>query len=907
MKTLKKLSVVFLALIVFGICLPSSFACGETTAVFVYHKAKPATCTEGGYGEYWECDGNYYADSKGTVKLEGIPYTDPAGHRLSDWEYSGEGKHSRHCLRSGCDYSENGDCRGGTASCTDKAICTDCGAAYGTLAHEYALVASADGKHFGRCVKCGFETAETDCSYTEEKADKALLVNVNGKCTDKAVFYKACECGNHGSETYNSDVTLGDIGVGHDYGALADNVTTEPTSKAAGSVESHCSVCNESVELEIPALNDTDYTVTTYITAQYSSTSTYATAFKDGQWSAIGINEAATDGAKKYIFTETRSANWLGSYAYGVSSNAASAPGYSGTYPTPLSVWDIENWISGANGTPADGMRTLTGGALQFSPDTENRINGVGCMVLYDGSTSKPYSTSLLMRNRSGSATDPLSNGKRVDLEFMFRARTNNDKSLDKVEVKEFVIGLYGASAYVWKKSTNQRAPFILRYNGAAKKFEIYRSTSSTRTLTWEGDASKYDFFDYTKLSFGISKSADGNQWTVELRVNNELVPLRMTESNSSYAVASAEGYAIGKYSDAFSNGGNFSIYCGTSTTCALTIPSYVNRDGLQGGDKIYLYDEGNVPFDADGDTREFVFLTPYPAPVVEGQKNSAVIVMAGGGYNHISNSTDPEGDKNPDGKDYGRGVNNEGNQKEASAIAKWYNARGINVYVLNYRTAVTVLGTSVYREAMSDVLRAVRYLRYNADLLGINADKIAVQGGSAAGHLAAMALTCYDWNDNPEKYGYTPDENYVADEIDAVSAKPDAGVLAYPVITFENSTNAVHTGSRSKFLGSLSSSYYPVYSADKQVTSETSPAFIWAHKNDSSVNSKNTELMRDALDKNGVKNECHIFDDNGYKTHGIGAAFDDPNVVGESYVGKLKEAERWPVLATEFLKSLGF
>ena len=904
MKILKKASLAFALLLVFCVCASASFACGES-ADLVYRKARPATCTERGCEEYWERDGKYYSDANGTNELGGIPYTEPAGHRLSEWEYDGDGKHSRRCLRGGCDYAESGDCSGGTASCTEKAICDDCGAAYGPFAHEYELVA-ADGKHYGACVKCGYETVAVDCEYDLEKTDKALLANVDGKCTDAAVFYKSCECGNHGGETFASDKTLGDMGVGHAYDAPGE-VAVEPSSSAAGAVNSYCTVCDESVRLEIPVLNDVNYTVASYTYAQFSSTSTYATAYKDGEWSPIGIDESAADGATKYIFTETRPANWLGSYAYGVSSNAASEPGYSGTYPTPLSAWDIDNWISGKNGSPASGMRTLTGGALQFSPDTENRINGVGCMVLYDSSTSKPYSTSLLMRNRSGSATDPLSNGKSLDLEFLFRARTNNDESLDSVADKEFVIGLYGASAYVWKESTNMKAPFLLRYNGAARKFEVYRSSSSTRTLVWEGDASGYDFFDYTKISFGISKSADGNRWTVEFRVNGDLVPLRIVENGGGYAVSSPDGYAIGNYSDTYSNGGNFSIYCGTGTTCALTVPSYVRRDGLQGGEKMYLYDEGNVPFDADGDTRDFVFLTPYPAPAVEGRKSGAVIVMAGGGYNHISNSTDPAGDKNPEGKDYGRGVNNDGNQKEASAIAKWYNARGINVYVLNYRTAVTVLGDSVYREAMSDVLRAVRYLRYNADALGIDADKIAVQGGSAAGHLAAMALTAYDWNDNPGKYGYTPDGNYVSDEIDAVSAKPDAGVLAYPVITFESSTGAVHTGSRSKFLENLSSSYYPVYSADRQVTGETSPTFLWAHKNDSSVNSKNTELMRDALTDNGVRNECHIFNDNGYGTHGIGAAFDDPNVAGASYVGKLKEAERWPTLAAEFLKSLGF
>ena len=69
----------------------------------------------------------------------------------------------------------------------------------------------------------------------------------------------------------------------------------------------------------------------------------------------------------------------------------------------------------------------------------------------------------------------------------------------------------------------------------------------------------------------------------------------------------------------------------------------------------------------------------------------------------------------------------------------------------------------------------------------------------------------------------------------------------------------------------------------------------MWCNENDGTVPSKNTKAMRDALTAANVKNETHIFDDNGTTEHGVGIA--------ESF----EEAKAWTSLATAFLKSLGF
>ena len=289
--------------------------------------------------------------------------------------------------------------------------------------------------------------------------------------------------------------------------------------------------------------------------------------------------------------------------------------------------------------------------------------------------------------------------------------------------------------------------------------------------------------------------------------------------------------------------------------------------------DKIYLWEEGNVPYDKDGDCRDFCFITPYLAPYPTG---GAVVVFPGGGYGHLSNST-----SNAAG--YGQGVDNEGDQKESSSIASWYNAAGISVFVVNYRTkAVDV--TVDYRHILSDASRAVRFVRYHAREYYLDVNKIAVQGYSAGGHLAATLLTDGEWT--------VDDESYTPDETDRVSAKPDAGVLCYSVLSFRD--GLTHKNTRKNFTGG-DETLYGRFSPIERVTSKTPPCFLWCHEKDAVCNSENTYAIAAALDKAGVYNEWHVYDDNGTTAHGIGVAQD------------YEEAREWPTLATAFLKNLSF
>lgn len=52
-------------------------------------------------------------------------------HTFSDWQSDGNDQHFRHCTIAGCTAKEEAACSGGNATCTAKAVCTVCGAAYG--------------------------------------------------------------------------------------------------------------------------------------------------------------------------------------------------------------------------------------------------------------------------------------------------------------------------------------------------------------------------------------------------------------------------------------------------------------------------------------------------------------------------------------------------------------------------------------------------------------------------------------------------------------------------------------------------------------------------------------------------------------------------------------------------------
>ncbi|WP_373230078.1 alpha/beta hydrolase [Cohnella sp.] len=244
----------------------------------------------------------------------------------------------------------------------------------------------------------------------------------------------------------------------------------------------------------------------------------------------------------------------------------------------------------------------------------------------------------------------------------------------------------------------------------------------------------------------------------------------------------------------------------------------------------IELWPEGAPRAEGNND-EDIPALTAYP---VDGDGRGAVIVCPGGGY--------------------GARANHEG-----EPIALWLNSIGIHAFVLRYRVA-----PYRYPCALTDVQRAVRYVRHNAADYGINKNKIGVLGFSAGGHLTASIGTQYD-SGNPE----------AKDEIDRQSCRPDAIILCYPVITMK--PPYYHQGSMLNLLGPApDQELVERMSCEGQVTADTPPTFLWHTSDDGAVPVENSMLFASALRRAGVPFDLHVYEKG---RHGLGMAEEDEHV----------------------------
>ncbi len=226
-------------------------------------------------------------------------------------------------------------------------------------------------------------------------------------------------------------------------------------------------------------------------------------------------------------------------------------------------------------------------------------------------------------------------------------------------------------------------------------------------------------------------------------------------------------------------------------------------------------------------------------------ESKGAVIVFPGGGY-------------------CGRAVH------EGDLIGKWLQKNGITAFVVEYRVA-----PYKHPAEISDAMRAVKYVRFYAEKYGIDRDKIAVMGFSAGGHLAGSVSVHYD----KDMYEDT-------DRIDQESAKPDASIFCYSVIDMGEYR---HDGSRNDLLGRIvTENMKDFMSLHKQINSETPEAFIWHTSTDDVVPVMNSLLYAEALSKENIPCEMHIYPMGG---HGLGLAEDAPYIAkwGDNLLDWLK------------------
>ncbi|MEM9984063.1 MAG: alpha/beta hydrolase [Bacteroidota bacterium] len=188
---------------------------------------------------------------------------------------------------------------------------------------------------------------------------------------------------------------------------------------------------------------------------------------------------------------------------------------------------------------------------------------------------------------------------------------------------------------------------------------------------------------------------------------------------------------------------------------------------------------------------------------------------------------------------------------KEGYALAQWFNEQGITAFVLKYRLPVDGHRQRQY-VPLQDAQRAMRYLRAEAQTYRIDPRNIGVMGASAGGHLAASLSVHHGWR------VYEP-----RDERDSLTARPDFTVLMYPVISFSDSLGLAHRGSRRNLLGPAASpARQDSFSLERQVSSQTPPAFLFHAQTDSTVLYQNSVVYAKALEKAGVPHLLKLYPD---------------------------------------------
>lgn len=225
-----------------------------------------------------------------------------------------------------------------------------------------------------------------------------------------------------------------------------------------------------------------------------------------------------------------------------------------------------------------------------------------------------------------------------------------------------------------------------------------------------------------------------------------------------------------------------------------------------------------------------------------------AVLILPGGGYEQCS-------------------------EREGDPVAVQFLQAGYHAFVLTY----TVSPAPLRWQPMMDAAGAILHLRRNATKLRIDPARIAVCGFSAGGHLAGSTAILWDAPAVQQALG-----------ISGTEARPNAVILAYPVIT---AGTFAHKGSFENLVGS-DEMLRSTFSLENQVKEGLPPFFIWHTVDDETVPVQNSLLLTEALTKHHVPYELHLF---AHGVHGSSICTKEVNTPNP-------HAAAWIDLCTEWL-----
>ena len=215
--------------------------------------------------------------------------------------------------------------------------------------------------------------------------------------------------------------------------------------------------------------------------------------------------------------------------------------------------------------------------------------------------------------------------------------------------------------------------------------------------------------------------------------------------------------------------------------------------------------------------------------PVKQDANKTAIIVCPGGGYARLASG------------------------HEGSEVAEAFNKIGVTVFVLKYRLPFDSCMTNKEMVPLQDLQQTIKLVRDRAAGFGINPAMLGVIGFSAGGHLVSTGITKFS-------------ESYI-ENTSNTNLRPDFAILGYPVISMDSAI--CHKGSRDNLLGEkAAATKLNLFSSELQVNAQTPPTFLVHASDDKSVPVENSIRFYQALIKNKVNAEIHIYQNGG---HGFG------------------------------------
>lgn len=223
---------------------------------------------------------------------------------------------------------------------------------------------------------------------------------------------------------------------------------------------------------------------------------------------------------------------------------------------------------------------------------------------------------------------------------------------------------------------------------------------------------------------------------------------------------------------------------------------------------------------------RAFLFSPPSgdEVPTSLEHPRPALIICPGGGYEFLS-------------------------EREADPVAAAFMRHGFNAFILNY----SIREHSAHPAPTVDAARAVRWVRRNAEELGIDPRQVTLMGFSAGGHVTAMLGTHFDDADVLEaerrEYASLAVRGLESNEgLLEHSSRPDAIVPCYAVFNNDWTERPGIPGEtmRQDTIGA--------------VTDRTPPAFVWTTGEDETVPATQSLRFVNALSAAGVPFEYHHF-----------------------------------------------